>query len=113
MYPSHLVLIDPLKNIALKRQQYVGEFIAGSRALQELEKEELNNTSKKQSEPTTAEQRGKKYGKDYVQGTGEEEYYSGGALQEDWPERKNQSHKNKLEGTGDIGVVHTLEERKR
>ncbi|GJZ85586.1 hypothetical protein Tco_0650925 [Tanacetum coccineum] len=27
MYPSHLVLIDPLKNIALKRQQYVGEFI--------------------------------------------------------------------------------------
>ncbi|GJU18826.1 putative reverse transcriptase domain-containing protein [Tanacetum coccineum] len=28
MYPSHLVLIDPLKNIALKRQQYVGEFIA-------------------------------------------------------------------------------------
>ncbi|GKB99852.1 hypothetical protein Tco_0985989 [Tanacetum coccineum] len=29
MYPSHLVLIDPLKNIALKRQQYVGEFIGG------------------------------------------------------------------------------------
>ncbi|GJS63925.1 hypothetical protein Tco_0678489 [Tanacetum coccineum] len=30
MYPSHLVLIDPLKNIALKRQQYVGEFIVSS-----------------------------------------------------------------------------------
>ncbi|GJW29759.1 hypothetical protein Tco_0046634 [Tanacetum coccineum] len=31
MYPSHLVLIDPLKNIALKRQQYVGEFIDGGK----------------------------------------------------------------------------------
>ncbi|GJS73501.1 hypothetical protein Tco_0706342 [Tanacetum coccineum] len=31
MYPSHLVLIDPLKNIALKRQQYVGEFIGCSK----------------------------------------------------------------------------------
>ncbi|GJS45402.1 hypothetical protein Tco_0595523 [Tanacetum coccineum] len=34
MYPSHLVLIDSLKNIALKRQQYVGEFIEGGRTRQ-------------------------------------------------------------------------------
>ncbi|GJU49799.1 hypothetical protein Tco_1219354 [Tanacetum coccineum] len=33
MYPSHLVLIDPLKNIALKRQQYVGEFIGCDREI--------------------------------------------------------------------------------
>ncbi|GJU66048.1 integrase, catalytic region, zinc finger, CCHC-type containing protein, partial [Tanacetum coccineum] len=53
MYPSHLVLIDPLKNIALKRQQYVGEFIDLKDDLRKLKGKTLvdNDVTKHPSDP--------------------------------------------------------------
>ncbi|GJS84076.1 hypothetical protein Tco_0750617, partial [Tanacetum coccineum] len=90
-------------------------------------KRKLNNTSKNNQNQQQPNKR-QNTGKAYATGHGEKKYYGGSkplcpkcnyhhdgqcapkCHRRDCPERKNQSHKNQIGGTGAHGVVHTLRE---